>query len=242
MKKTLVIGDIHLNHKKIKQILKKWDGPIIQLGDWFDNFGEKEADTIATAKLFKEFVHRPETITLMGNHDIQYRINDQGAIYCSGYEQWKYDTINGIVEEKDWCKLKYFHYEKNFWFSHAGISDFWFQHPLLGTTTEVIEQKISKAEAALEARDYRRIGCLYAADYYRGGNNVFGGLLWNDWSNVQQHDGITEVVGHTPSNHIRVINWDENSTSINIDTHLIELLIINEDYSWEVVKTSDFLK
>jgi hypothetical protein len=242
MKKTLIIGDIHLNHKKIRKILDKWDGPIIQLGDWFDNFGEKEEDTIETARLFKEFVHRPETITLMGNHDFHYRIKSKGSLYCSGFEFWKYETINGIVEEKDWKKLKYFHYEKNYWFSHAGISGFWFEDPIRGTTPEVILGYIQRAELALEAGEYRRIGCLYAADYYRGGNAQFGGLLWNDWNNIQMHEGVIEVVGHTPSNSIQVHKWNETSASINTDCHLIELLFINEDYSWEVVKTSEFLK
>ena len=73
MKKTLVIGDIHLRHKTITQILNVWSGPIIQVGDWFDNFGEKEKDTIATAKLFKHFVHRPDAITLMNDFRMNLR-------------------------------------------------------------------------------------------------------------------------------------------------------------------------
>jgi hypothetical protein len=240
MKKTLVIGDIHLGHKTVRKILNSWSGPIIQLGDWFDNFGEKEIDTKATAELFKEFVYRPDTITLMGNHDIQYRIKDKNGIYCSGYEPWKYDVINDIVKEEDWCKLKYFYYEQNYWFSHAGITDYWFQHPLLGTTTEVIEEKIIKAEKALEARDYSKIGCLYAADYCRGGNYHVGGILWNDWRNIQKHDGITEFVGHTPSKKIQITKR-KNSCSVNVDTHLIEVLMIHEDGQLERIRTKDFI-
>ena len=241
MKKTLVIGDIHLRHKTITQILNVWSGPIIQVGDWFDNFGEKKKDTIATAKLFKHFVHRPDTITLMGNHDIQYRIKEKNGIYCSGYEPWKYDVINEIVSEIDWCKLKYFHYEQNFWFSHAGISHYWFQHPLDGTTVQNIEQKVTKAVQALDARMYSEIGCLYAADYYRGGNHRFGGLLWNDWNNIDHHEGITEIVGHTPSDKIRSKKHNENSQTINVDSFLNELLIIHEDGQLEVVNTQRFI-
>lgn len=241
MKKTLVIGDIHLRHKTITQILNVWSGPIIQVGDWFDNFGEKEKDTIATAKLFKRFVHRPDTITLMGNHDIQYRIKEKNGLYCSGYEPWKYDVINDIVSEVDWCKLKYFHYEQDFWFSHAGITDYWFQHPLVGTTTETIEEKINKAIIALEARSYSQIGCLYAADYSRGGNHHVGGLLWNDWRNIQKHEGIVEIVGHTPSNNIQIKKHDQISTSVNVDSFLKELLIIHEDGRLEIVETKKFI-
>jgi len=146
MKKTLVIGDVHLRYNIVEKILNKWDGPIIQVGDWFDNFDENKSQTIETALLYKKFVHRPDTITLMGNHDIQYRIHDKNGLYCSGYEPWKYDVINDIVEEKDWCKVKYFYHEQNYWFSHAGISNYWFGHPVFGTTAEIIEGKIAQAE------------------------------------------------------------------------------------------------
>jgi hypothetical protein len=241
MKKTLVIGDIHLRHKTIEKILNKWDGAIIQLGDWFDNFDEKKEDTIATAELFKKFIHRPNTITLMGNHDIQYRINHKSGLYCSGYETWKYDVINSIVSEEDWCKLKYFYHEQNYWFSHAGISSFWFDHPVHGTTAEVIEQEVAKAEKALAARMYNQIGCLYAADRIRGGRFAKGGLLWNDWNNVERHDCITEIVGHTPNKKIQFKKYDQESQSINVDTFLNELLIIHEDGNLEAVKTQKFI-
>ena len=241
MKTTLVIGDIHLRFDRIEQILNKWDGSIIQVGDWFDNFNERESQTIATAELFKKFVHRPNTITLMGNHDIQYRIKHKNGIYCSGYEPWKYDVINDIVEEQDWCKLKYFHHEQNFWFSHAGISTYWFGHPILGTSAEIIEGKIAQAEKALKARMYSEVGCLYAADHYRGGMHPKGGLLWNDWHNIEAHEGITEIVGHTPNKKVQIIKR-KNSRSINVDSFLNELLLIHEDGQLEVVNTEKFIK
>ena len=241
MKKTLVIGDIHLRHNIVEKILDKLDGAIIQVGDWFDNFNEKKSQTIETAVLYKKFVHRPDTITLMGNHDIQYRIHDKNGLYCSGYEPWKYDVINDIVEEKDWCKVKYFYHEQNYWFSHAGISNYWFGHPILGTTTQIIEGKIAQAEKALKARIYSEVGCLYAADHYRGGNFNKGGLLWNDWRNIEKHEGITEIVGHTPSSKIQ-IRKRKNSCSINVDCFLNELLIIHEDGKLEKIKTKDIIK
>ena len=241
MKTTLVIGDIHLRFKKIERILDKWDGPIIQVGDWFDNFNEEEWQTKETANLFKQFVHRPDTITLMGNHDIQYRIRDKNGIYCSGYEPWKYDVINSIVSEKDWCKLKYFHHEQNYWFSHAGISTYWFGHPVYGTSTEIIEGKINQAKKALEARMYSDIGCLYAADYYRGGNFPLGGLLWNDWHNIEAHEGITEIVGHTPSSKVQIIKR-KKSCSINVDSFLNQLLIIHENGKLEKINTKKFIE
>jgi hypothetical protein len=241
MKKTLVIGDVHLRYETIEKILNTWSGPIIQVGDWFDNFSERQVQTIATAKLFKQFVHRPDTITLMGNHDIQYRIRDKNGLYCSGYEPWKYDAINSIVSEVDWCKVKYFYHEQNYWFSHAGISNYWFGHPVFGTTAEIIEGKIAQAEKALEARVYSEVGCLYAADYYRGGNFQKGGILWNDWRNIEKHEGITEVVGHTPSSKIQ-IRKRKNSCSINVDCFLNQLLIIHEDGTLEKVNTKKFIK
>jgi hypothetical protein len=242
MKTTLIIGDIHLRHDIVKKILNKWDGPIIQVGDWFDNFGEKKNQTIATAELYKEFVHRANTITLMGNHDIQYRIKDKNGIYCSGYEPWKYDVINDIVKEEDWCKVKYFYHEQDYWFSHAGVSTYWFGHPIHGTTTEIVESKIAQAQKALEARIYSEIGCLYGADYYRGGNFPRGGLLWNDWVNIEHHDSIIEIVGHTPSKKIRSKRHDQTSRSINVDSFLNELLIIHEDGKLEVIKTKEFIE
>ena len=82
---------------------------------------------------------------------------------------------------------------------------------------------------------------MYAADYSRGGNHHVGGLLWNDWQNVQKHDGIIEIVGHTPSNKIRSKKHDQISMSINVDSFLNELLIIHEDGQLEVVNTQRFI-
>ena len=54
MSKILVIGDIHQHHQTAELYLKKWDGPVIFMGDYFDQFYDNPEHSIATAEWLKE--------------------------------------------------------------------------------------------------------------------------------------------------------------------------------------------
>lgn len=237
MSKILVLGDIHQRHQYADAYLKGWDGPVIMLGDYFDQFYDTPADAIATAEWLKESLTKPNRIHLMGNHDFHYMMPIESNMYCSGYTPEKHKAISQILTNEDWDKIKYFHSENNCWFSHGGITRKWFSHPIHGVTKDTIESMVQQGISDIKNRIYNGSGirALNAADHYRGGWFSKGGLLWNDWRNSEYFKGITQVVGHTPRNTIKCSKrkWGIN---INVDTHLAQAIILNtEDSSYDVL-------
>lgn len=236
MKKTLVIGDIHNKYYIVDRFLNKLNyynieesenKQIIFLGDYFDNFNDNCHQIKSMALWLKNSLNKPNRIHLMGNHDFHYLVKPKGSVFCSGFSLEKYDQINEILTHEDWGKIKYFHTEANYWFSHAGIARYWFEHPILGVNKQTIEDAIQKALHALKARNFENIGCLYAADYFRGGEHPKGGLLWNDWNNSELYEGITQIFGHTYNKKIKISIGENNSRNIKIDTNLAEIIEID---------------
>ena len=99
------------------------------------------------------------------------------------------------------------------------------------TIREVIEKKVKEADEAIENRffDSPQTACLTAVDMYRGGRCQRGGLLWNHWINCEVFDGITQIVGHTTRDKIKIKRGKTfDSKTVNIDTDLKQFLIIDD--------------
>lgn len=227
MPKILVIGDIHNKLDNVKKVTAAWTDQIVFLGDYFDDFDDNAVETEATALWLKESIQHSNRIHLMGNHDFHYMVKPAATLYCSGFAGWKHEIINSILTYEDWNKLEYFYSVNNTWFSHAGITRYWFEHPTIGTTEGHIRAEIAKSLISVTG-DVQDIGCLWAADHYRGGRHKKGGLLWNDWRNTEFFEGITQVVGHTPRDHVISITKN-GGTAINVDTHMKEVIIFDTD-------------
>ena len=242
MSKILVIGDIHQKHQTAERYLKNWDGPVIFMGDYFDDFNDTPNDAIATAEWLKDSLTKTNRIHLMGNHDIHYMLPAESNMYCSGYTPEKHKVIKQILTNEDWNKIKFFHSENNCWFSHGGITHRWFSHPIHGTTKDTIESIVAQGVLDIKNRIYNGSGikALCAADHYRGGSFDKGGLLWNDWRNSEFFPGITHVVGHTPRERVMCAKRKtkrEFGININVDTHLQQAIILNtEDSSYDVLE------
>jgi hypothetical protein len=237
MSKIFVVGDVHQHHETAEEFLEDWNGPVIFLGDYFDQFYDTPEDAANTARWLKNSLQQPNRIHLMGNHDFHYRIPIESGTFCSGYSPEKHRVISEILTREDWNKVKYFHAENNCWFSHAGVSYKWFSHPVLGINQEVVEKVIAKAQEDIEAQIYNtpNVGALWAADFYRGGRYDKGGILWCDWRCIDFFPGITQIVGHTPREEVKS-HSRKGGTCINIDTHLQECIILDtETNSFEVV-------
>lgn len=237
MSKILVIGDVHQNHKTAEAYLKDWESTVVFLGDYFDQFYDTPEDAVATAEWLKESLCHPDRIHLMGNHDFHYRLPLETGIFCSGYTPEKHQAISKVLTLEDWNHVEYFHADNNCWFSHAGISYKWFSHPVLGVTQEVIERTIAQAKQDVQGQLYNSsaVWALNAADHWRGGRFDKGGLLWCDWRNLDFFQDITQVVGHTPRNQVKC-HSRKGGTNINIDTHLLECIILDtETKQFEVV-------
>lgn len=235
--KILVIGDVHLKLAKLDQALEhehKVDKTVF-LSDFFDDFDDNAYLTESMSLWLKENLHKPNRVFLWGNHDWQYHL-PAGTVYCSGYAGWKREIIEKILTPNDWKQFRYFHNEDNIWFSHAGVSRYWFEHPVHGIDAEVINRKIQETQIAIDGLT-GAWGCVWAADRFRGGEYPKGGLLWNDWRNSDFFENVTQVVGHTPSSHVQIkTSQNTNSRNINVDTHMHEVIILDtENGSYEII-------
>lgn len=238
MSKVIVIGDVHQHHQRAEELISSWEGPVIFLGDYFDQFSDTPDDAIATARWLKDSLCNPKRIHLTGNHDIHYMLPIESNMYCSGYTPEKHKAISSVLTNEDWRKLNFFHAENNCWFSHAGITYHWFSHPVLGLTEDTVKGIVAQGIEDIRNRIYNGNGlrAINAADHYRGGWFRKGGLLWNDWRNSDFIPGITQVVGHTPRDKVKCAKR-KGGININVDTHLKQAIILNtEDSSFEIIQ------
>jgi len=253
MAKILVIGDIHNHWVEAEAIASKYDAThkIIFIGDHFDDFGDSAIDAEQTARWLKSSLEKPNRIHLMGNHDINYsylnyKKDSTGALQniysCSGYDLRKDDAINRIMTNEDWDKVKMYHYENGWFFTHAGISKHWFEHPVLGTTSEVIIKKLDEAIELYKNREYSDV--LGAAGRCRGGSHKVGGVLWHDhFREAEPIRGIKQVYGHTPVTTsigpcIDIYKEEDiDAVNVNVDCGLQEVFRIHEDGSAGPLKT-----
>ncbi len=239
--KTLIVGDIHNKHKKIEPLLSKWDGNIILVGDYFDDFYDTVDDAISTALWLKESLTKSNRIHLMGNHDFHYMLPLYSDVYCSGYREDKHKSIKSILNKDDWDKIKYLHVQNNYWISHAGITKNWFSHPVKGFDLDSVNSILNRAIDCVNCLNYSEIQPIYAADFYRGGRYQKGGILWNDWRNIDLIEGVTQIVGHTPSDRIQ-IKTDGNTYAYNVDCWFEEFLVLYSPSCTQIVKAVDLCK
>lgn len=240
--KTIVIPDIHTHYEKAERIMQKYKSThkFILLGDYFDQFNDNIHDNAATAEWLKESLKDSNRIHLIGNHDMHYfpYIN----VFCSGYSGEKKKSINSVLTLEDWDKLKFYHHEKNFYFSHAGLSKQWFMSPMSDKFDDNHIDNVLKS--ALEDLKLDKISnAIWAADMFRGGKERKGGILWNDWRNMDLTYGIKQIVGHTPIERITQITDNiTDSAIINVDcsaiTYMSEVLEISEGGSLNILDTS----
>lgn len=205
--KLLVIPDIHLKHKLAERIVRSVPhDKVVFLGDYFDQFGDTAHENADCAIWLKESLQDPKRIHLFGNHDISYAFGDQFA--CSGFTRHKHLAISNILTAEDWAKLKWWHYEDSYLFSHAGFKYQLYksfcskQHISSNALTAGPDQVLKILNAAetwikndLKSGYYSEI---LAAGVSRGGWNPHGGLIWCDLGEFHPIPNINQIFGHTP--------------------------------------------
>jgi hypothetical protein len=226
--KILAIGDVH-NHV---DGLENWLAPYVDthkfifLGDYFDSFYDSCIDASKTASWLKYSLVQPNRIHLIGNHDISYHPHNTNLYNCPGYTWDKKAAISQILSLDDWNKIKLSHYENGWYFSHAGFTKHWWEHPVTGFSD--LQERAEKTWADV-FNSYQP--SIWEADYTRGGSSHYGGVLWCDWSRLGVIDGINQVVGHTPGRKIRtrISSTDKKTVNICVDCLPSQLLEIDGD-------------
>jgi hypothetical protein len=243
-KKLLIIPDQHTHYSKLERIISKFHKThkFIWMGDEYDQFGDTPELNAYMAKFMKNTMAEfPDWVYLYGNHTVIY--HPDYSCMCSGFSSQKKVAINEVMTIQDWDKLKYFHHENGWWFSHAGITKYWFQHPMSeGFTIENIQRIIDHSIIKLKVDDHSN--AIWASSHTRGGNHAVGGIVWQDWRDLELIPNFKQVVGHTPLNRIQAISDNAiNSTIINVDNsrtgvYFSELLEIDESGNHKTIDTS----
>lgn len=197
---TIVVGDIHNRVDAAEYITHKHpNDTIVFMGDYFDSFYDTPEMNENTARWLKQSLTYSNRVHLMGNHDYSYNPTVP-TFLCSGFTTDKCNAINKVLTVADWNKLKYLHIEQGWWLSHAGITDYWFRHPILDITEDLVQTQIKDALISRPVTNK----CLCAVGHRRGGEHYKGGILWNDWNDIDYvNDNIKQIVGHTPSTKVR---------------------------------------
>lgn len=197
--KTIILPDIHHRWQWVESFLdgQEYD-EVVFLGDFFDDFGDDSSITRETALFVKRALYHPKWKLCLGNHDLLYIFaanlhRTPRWMQCSGNSLKKALAIREVLSLKDRDRFYLLVKTQGFILSHAGISEYHFAHPRRGY--EDIEEICSRALERAKTGIYDPI---LGAGLSRGGNEVVGGILWQDWF----HDfvpisGINQIVGHT---------------------------------------------
>lgn len=124
----LILSDIHDKIRRANKIIEREPhDQLLLMGDYFDDFRTGVTDAADTAKQVKRWLNSPNTVCLLGNHDMSYGWGRQNRrLICPGYDAAKWITINGTVTSRDWQKFKLHAWleggERPWLVSHAGSS------------------------------------------------------------------------------------------------------------------------
>lgn len=195
--KTFVWSDVHNRVGRLKTVLGNLKGDFdkrIFLGDWFDNFGDTPEHALRTAETLVELMQDPKNVFIEGNHDTAYRYRNLSSM-CSGFTVEKSRAVNQIMGFNEWNRFKLFEEHDGFVFSHAGIGQDAFSHPIHGITMEEVAKRCQEGQDAIRSNIDHPV---YFAGRANGGREPYSGITWLRWGDLKPLAGINQIVGHTP--------------------------------------------
>lgn len=214
---TITLGDIHCSPIWEDIVQKHSDARFIFIGDYCDAFEDWKYGPYNLERIIEFKINNPETILLLGNHDIQYMFTyeENG---CSGFKRELYHTYYKLFNDhKELFQVA--HQEDDTVWTHAGIHTGWYNQRFIPQWKkemeefELPERLADQLNMAFESRN--RMTCLFDVGYLRGGVHDVGGIFWLDkrYSQAKPLKGYHQIVGHT---HIdKMIKFDHgDDTSI----------------------------
>jgi hypothetical protein len=233
----LIIPDCHEQATKFSKIINKWSSKVKHiyfLGDFTDSFDGLTEQTQKIADIMRDLLHCNDFTALWGNHDLQYAHSDIIGLRCSGFDPQKVKIFNDALC-CSWQYIKTHVWVDGWLLSHAGIHTH-FEHPLTGMTKNRIEQL---SNVAISKLTYKEVDPWFDAGYDRGGRNIFGGILWQDWKTLSPIDSISQLVGHSRG---KVVRYKDNKLSKNIclDTDLNDIILMENGETEVVHLDKDF--
>lgn len=254
----LVISDIHNRVDWIESCIEDLSPNfVIFLGDYFDHLNDKPENAKHTAQWLKQSLAHPNRNHLIGNHDISYMFSLNPDLFCPGYTADKCRAIFSVMTHDDFDKLNLVHMDEHFIYSHAGICEELFFHPIYGFSKMGVIDMCNHALRNASENVYNPILC---AGLGRGSlKQKCGGILWKDWnSEFKPITNINQIVGHTIVNtpevlykfemgtikkhrfgKIETTMLDEHkpvSININMDTNNNHLLCVHDNGEYEIIE------
>jgi predicted MPP superfamily phosphohydrolase len=218
--KILCIGDVHGRNYWKNWVEQHKDADlIIFLGDYVDSiFGVSNVEILHN---LKEIIYFRKThdnvVTLLGNHDIPYLYDMARSAYhyCSGFRAEAYWDLHILFDENRHL-FKAAYKIQNYLFTHAGISNQWFDSYF--QPDENIDKLLN-----IEFLRYNR--CMFDIGFARLGSNPVGGPFWAHKTEtmVDPLTGYHQIVGHTRFSEVTTVKKDDNTSITFVD-------VINEPY------------
>lgn len=216
--KILALGDLHGRHEILSNAMNDFlhgdFDKMILIGDYADSFDRSNEDILRCFKSIIEYKEElgDDFIPLIGNHDIQYMLDNNYDVQCTGYRPDLYYQLFSYLRPHRKV-FQYAYSAGNHLFTHAGITKSWYlkhynvldkwcnisnlnvgDDAFLGTLLNNIGDT-SDAPILWETGDSRKEIKIH---------NCSGGPLWADKSEMinDPMPGIDHVVGHTPVQNI----------------------------------------
>lgn len=225
--KICVIGDIH-GRQVWKQIVNQnLDSDyIVFIGDYFDSFDINGNDQVNNFLEIIEFKkqYNDKVILLIGNHDFHY-MSGCYSVY-TGYQAGASPLIIDTLKQNNHLLQVVFNVD-NYLFSHAGISNTWYETNVINNDKLArfgIDKNVDAINLLFEYTPSIFNFISNDSDQYKQGDSIDNGPLWIRPKSLRSDrlNCYTHIVGHTHTENI-VIGDDV----CLIDTLPREYLIID---------------
>lgn len=190
-KATIAIGDVHGLDLWRDVVEAHPECGVVFLGDYLDPYGYvhkgKLLDNLRAIMQLKR--DRPEDVVLLlGNHDLHYFCDEA----CVGT---RFDMEIAADASKLFLDnihlFQYAFQDGEYLFTHAGVSQEWFDNDFCGDAARQIADQLNNPAAD-------QVPALLRVGYARGGRACdTGGIFWADKSELEEPlRGYTQIVGH----------------------------------------------
>ena len=203
MKPIVALGDVH-GLTYWKTVVEEHPGcRYVFLGDYLDPYGyipRKELLRNLFEIILLKKLQPDDVVLLLGNHDLHYLRDD--APFCSRYDWQIADAASRLFRENAALFQNAYQEEKTV-FTHAGISQAWFEEDFKGDASRPIADQ-------LNAPSDEQLPALFRVGEKRGGRRgARGGIFWADITELDDPlHGFTQVVGH---NRVREVTEHEGT-------------------------------
>ncbi len=191
MKPTIVFGDIHGIGFWKWVVAEHPTDRIVFLGDYLDPYfyipsSQLVANLRNIIDLKKE--RGDDVVLLLGNHDVHY-FDNEAPNSTRRDEQIAYRAKQLFGENRHLFAFAF--QDGNTIFTHAGISQQWFEQDFGGDINRNIADQLNNPANEQQRR------AIYNIGYLRGGCDNYGGIVWADIKELTDPlHGYSQIVGH----------------------------------------------